>query len=756
MESTSDVEVEPYEEMISHLDCRTPFNSRSTSPVNVAATSTAQSAFYGPIEIVGKVGNEGFPSTELFAPVPRSALRHELAAGRDERTAVVTDRGGSATLAPNVGLRLSGQNLDSGRPFATADRDSRRMSATLIPEGRDRTTKMPDESDALDRPLSEPLTVHRNSAACDRERDRPQSAPISWMAAITARVNSLWNSFYNRSTLLMPALNVADGECVEKIQPSPAGFSSLKNTGSSFVRQEASVFPVVTDCQERRETQSPNRRIWHLDSDTEIVLDGPHERRISPELDLRVPQRSSSHRAARMQGNSNTHDETPRCTFRIENEQERRPVADQRRIPRPEKKHKVSRTDDQSVGRREQLSRRSEERSVSSHRHTRRSDDRSSKRRDSSQLTCGNSNEHRNEASRVRRGDSSPSSDHNDSDKDTSDDNRRRRSRRPGRSRRRGNPSPDDGDGSDDGDSSDEDNAVGTSATGSRHFRIKLQKFDGTGSWESWWAHFENCASYNRWTDRDQLAFMKGALTGNAAQVLWDTDRASTGSLKKLVSILKNRFSGERQAEKYRAELQLRRRKSQESLTELHQDIRRLMALAYPRLTAEAREEIACDHFTNALSDPDFALKVKERAPKSLDEALNIALRLEAWAKSISRPRQDDDRPDRPRQKVRATAQTENSKACSNPEATDRITGMEAKMTQMSEQLKRLSGAVFFSNRLLQNRFLLLILWCKSQRQRRLLRQGKDPAIFLCRGPTINDQLRRMDLPFLVNRINTR
>jgi len=46
------------------------------------------------------------------------------------------------------------------------------------------------------------------------------------------------------------------------------------------------------------------------------------------------------------------------------------------------------------------------------------------------------------------------------------------------------------------------------------------------------------------------------------------------------------------------------------------------------RLMAEAREEIACDHFTNSLSGSDFALKVKERAPKSLDEALNVALRL--------------------------------------------------------------------------------------------------------------------------------
>jgi len=95
-------------------------------------------------------------------------------------------------------------------------------------------------------------------------------------------------------------------------------------------------------------------------------------------------------------------------------------------------------------------------------------------------------------------------------------------------------------------------------------YRIKLQKFDGTGSWESWWAHFQNCASYNRWTKHDKLAFMKGALIGNAAQVLWDTDQRMTGSLRKLVATLKSRYSGERQAEEYRAELQIRRRRSQE------------------------------------------------------------------------------------------------------------------------------------------------------------------------------------------------
>ena len=55
------------------------------------------------------------------------------------------------------------------------------------------------------------------------------------------------------------------------------------------------------------------------------------------------------------------------------------------------------------------------------------------------------------------------------------------------------------------------------------------------------------------------MAFLKGALIGNAAQVLWDTDRSTTNFFKKLVAVLKSRYSGERQADKYRAELQIRR-----------------------------------------------------------------------------------------------------------------------------------------------------------------------------------------------------
>jgi len=104
-----------------------------------------------------------------------------------------------------------------------------------------------------------------------------------------------------------------------------------------------------------------------------------------------------------------------------------------------------------------------------------------------------------------------------------------------------------------------------------------------------------------------------------------------TNSLKKLTRMLKDRFGGTNQADKYQIEVRNRRRKTGEPLQNLHSNIRRCVALAFPELDHRARETIACDYFIDALVDPDFALKVRERSPANLDSALRIALQLEVW-----------------------------------------------------------------------------------------------------------------------------
>jgi len=83
--------------------------------------------------------------------------------------------------------------------------------------------------------------------------------------------------------------------------------------------------------------------------------------------------------------------------------------------------------------------------------------------------------------------------------------------------------------------------------------------------------------------------------------------------------------------EKFQSELRFRRRNKGESLRELAQDIRRLMTLAYPGERSTLSEHIARDAFLMALADPELELKIREREPASLDDAVRITQRFEMF-----------------------------------------------------------------------------------------------------------------------------
>jgi len=173
----------------------------------------------------------------------------------------------------------------------------------------------------------------------------------------------------------------------------------------------------------------------------------------------------------------------------------------------------------------------------------------------------------------------------------------------------------------------------------SKHI-LKPPKFDGVRSFESFWAQFCNCVEHNGWNRQQQLAYLRSSLEGEAASVLWDYGDEVTGSLSQLTATLKKRFGGEAFADKYRIELQSRRRRPKETLQALHADIRRMAALAFPTVKHQIREVMATDYFLDALGDPDLGLKIRERNPENLDAALRIALQLEVWTKDSYRLQQ--------------------------------------------------------------------------------------------------------------------
>ena len=150
---------------------------------------------------------------------------------------------------------------------------------------------------------------------------------------------------------------------------------------------------------------------------------------------------------------------------------------------------------------------------------------------------------------------------------------------------------------------------------GAKHI-LKPPKYDGTGSFETFLAQFQNCDSYNKWTKREQLVYLQNSLEKSAEQVLRDYSAETTGSLSKMIKVLKKRFGEANQSDKYRLEPKSPRSRPNKTRRNLHSVIQQLAVLALPELEYGARETMACDYFVDAPDDPNFALKSSRALPE--------------------------------------------------------------------------------------------------------------------------------------------
>lgn len=104
-----------------------------------------------------------------------------------------------------------------------------------------------------------------------------------------------------------------------------------------------------------------------------------------------------------------------------------------------------------------------------------------------------------------------------------------------------------------------------------------------------------------------------------------------------LVKALEERFAPPNQTELYRAQLKERWQKASETLSELGQAIRRLTCLAYPTAPSEVRETLGKDAFIDALVNSDMRLRIKQSRPENLNDAVRLAVELDAYFKTEKR-----------------------------------------------------------------------------------------------------------------------
>ncbi|CAG2203556.1 unnamed protein product [Mytilus edulis] len=79
------------------------------------------------------------------------------------------------------------------------------------------------------------------------------------------------------------------------------------------------------------------------------------------------------------------------------------------------------------------------------------------------------------------------------------------------------------------------------------------------------------------------------------------------------------------------------RQRASETLPELGQTIRRLVNRAYPLSPTKVKETLAKDYFLDALQDSEMRIKIKQSRPQNLNQAICLAVELEAFYKAEKR-----------------------------------------------------------------------------------------------------------------------
>ena len=136
--------------------------------------------------------------------------------------------------------------------------------------------------------------------------------------------------------------------------------------------------------------------------------------------------------------------------------------------------------------------------------------------------------------------------------------------------------------------------------------KFKPATYDGTGSWLDYKSQFEMVSIVNDWNDTQKGLYLAVSLRGQAQAVLGDLPSDMKSNYKTLLNALEERFAPPSQT-------------------------RRLANLAYPAAPCDVCETLAKEQFIDGLVDSDMRLRIKQSRPKTLNDAVKLAVELEAF-----------------------------------------------------------------------------------------------------------------------------
>ncbi|KAJ8333917.1 hypothetical protein SKAU_G00412360 [Synaphobranchus kaupii] len=159
--------------------------------------------------------------------------------------------------------------------------------------------------------------------------------------------------------------------------------------------------------------------------------------------------------------------------------------------------------------------------------------------------------------------------------------------------------------------------------------QLKLPRFNGTASLESYLAQLELAAQLASWTPEQTAGHLALAQEGPALEAILDLPPAERQNLQALTAALQRRFTQHRSAEASREKLLSRYRCEEESWGKVAADVQRYAREAYPEFDAAAQEKLALHAFLRARAPERLRDHVSLAQPGSISKALSKTTRAE-------------------------------------------------------------------------------------------------------------------------------
>lgn len=158
---------------------------------------------------------------------------------------------------------------------------------------------------------------------------------------------------------------------------------------------------------------------------------------------------------------------------------------------------------------------------------------------------------------------------------------------------------------------------------------VKPDLYDGKGDWSEYISQFSDCAELGRWDDRAKCLVLAANLRGAARKYYTGLSADEKQDYLSLTGALRRRFGGEHRQESWLSKLEMRKRKTGESVSDLGDDIWQMAQKAYYDFDHKSQEMLALKHF-HRMIEPDMKVKCVENKCTNLADAVTVVERYEA------------------------------------------------------------------------------------------------------------------------------